>query len=83
MNYFSLLSGGSNGHICCHDMLPSSLVATHPIVFQIDRNSNRDHHTHNIASLLWYPNDNGLFITLGLDKKLKIWDANRVKVRQE
>ncbi|CAF1221397.1 unnamed protein product [Adineta steineri] len=78
-----LLSGGSNGHICCHDMLPSSLVTTHPIVFQIDRNSNRDHHTHNICSLLWYPNDNGLFVTLGLDKKLKIWDTNQVKMVDE
>ncbi|CAF1402885.1 unnamed protein product [Adineta ricciae] len=78
--YRYLLSGGSNGHICCHDMFPSSLVATHPIVFQIDRNTNRDHHTHNICSLIWYSNDNGMFITLGLDKKLKIWDTNRVKL---
>ncbi|CAF4784656.1 unnamed protein product, partial [Rotaria sp. Silwood2] len=31
----------------------------------------------------WYPNDNGLFITLGLDKKLKIWDTNRVKMVDE
>lgn len=61
-------------------MFPSNLVTKHPIIFQIDRNSNRDHHTHNIASLLWYSNDNGLFITLGLDKKMKIWDTNRLKV---
>ncbi|CAF3582288.1 unnamed protein product [Rotaria socialis] len=78
-----LLSGDASGHICCHDMFPSSLVATHPIIFQIDRNSNRDHHTHKICSLIWYPNDNGLFITLGLDKKLKIWDTNRVKMADE
>ena len=65
-------------------MLPSRLVATHPIVFQIDRHSAPiDHHTHHIASILWYPNDNGVFVTLGLDKKLKLWDTNRVKVRME
>ncbi|CAF1178172.1 unnamed protein product [Rotaria sp. Silwood1] len=81
--YRYLLSGGANGHICCHDMFPSRLIATHPIIFQIDRNSNRNHHTHNICSLLWYPNDNGLFITLSLDKKLKIWDTNRVKMVDE
>jgi WD40 repeat protein len=63
-------------------MFPSNLVTTHPIIFQIDRNSNRDHHTHNICSLLWYPNDNGLFVTLSLDKKLKIWDTNRLKVKR-
>ncbi|CAF0959359.1 unnamed protein product [Rotaria sordida] len=81
--YRYLLSGGANGHICCHDMFPSNLVVKHPIIFQIDRNSNQEHHTNNICSLLWYPNDNGLFITLGLDKKLKIWDTNRVKTADE
>ena len=65
-------------------MLPSSLVVNHPIVFQIDRRSSpKDHHTHNIVSLQWYPDDNGAFITLGLDKKLKIWDTNRMKVGSE
>jgi DNA excision repair protein ERCC-8 len=77
----SLLSAGINGYLCCHDMLPSSLVARHPLVFQIDRVSSPvDHHTHSIVSLDWYPTDNGLFVSLSMDKTLKIWDANRLKV---
>lgn len=65
-------------------MFPSRLVATHPIAFRLDRRSSpKDHHTHDVIALQWYPNDRGAFMTLGLDKKLKIWDANRLKVGSE
>ncbi|CAF0793998.1 unnamed protein product [Didymodactylos carnosus] len=83
IDYRYLLSGGLNGNICCHDMLPPDLVATHPVIFKIDRHTNSDHHTHSVSSILWYPHDNGLFITLALDKKLKLWDANRLKLADE
>ena len=81
VSIFSLLSGGVNGNICCHDLFPSRLVATHPILFQIDRTTcPKTCHNRAVSTIRWYSNDNGMFLTLAMDKKLKIWDTNRLQV---
>lgn len=36
-------------------------------------------HKYSVECVQWYPFDTGLFITSAMDKRLKLWDSNRMK----
>ncbi|KAI9555459.1 hypothetical protein GHT06_017974 [Daphnia sinensis] len=73
-----LLSGGADGSIHIHDVLNLSgnLQFTCKNVGKIDRQSNRYCHKYSVECVQWYPLDTGMFLSSGMDKHLKIWDAN-------
>lgn len=75
---FSLLSGSADGSIHIHDVLNQSgnLQFTCKNVGKIDRQSNRYCHKYSVECVQWYPLDTGMFLSSGMDKHLKIWDAN-------
>ncbi|ELU06884.1 hypothetical protein CAPTEDRAFT_147072 [Capitella teleta] len=79
-----LLSGSADGIVCVHDMENHNDVpkAEYPCVSTIGR-SNRYRHKHSVETVKWYPFDNGMFLTSGTDKVLKVWDANVLKTADE
>lgn len=73
---FSLLSGASDGSWYIHDTFnfTQSMDHTKRCVAQCP---SRTTHTRSIATVEWFPNDNGVFTTSGFDGKFCIWDPNR------
>ena len=79
-----LLCGGSDGAIYIHDTANfsgsprfcSRLVASVP-------RSARHAHVGSVESVQWYPLDHGIFTTSGMDRKLKVWDANEMRPADE
>ena len=76
----SLLSGGADGSTHIHDIfnLTGCSKYTCKRVCKIDRQSNRHCHKFSVECVQWYPLDTGMFLTSGMDKMLKIWDANQL-----
>jgi DNA excision repair protein ERCC-8 len=74
----SLLSGGADGSIHIHDVfnLTGNFQFTCKNVGKIDRQSNHHCHKYSVECVQWYPLDTGMFLSSGMDKNLKIWDAN-------
>lgn len=84
INQYYLLSGCADGSVYIHDLrnftgLPQF---TSKVICSIDKND-INAHRYSVECVQWYPFDNGLFITSGMDKKLKVWDANYVKPVEE
>lgn len=77
---FSLLSGGADGSIHVHDVLNLSGNVQHTCktICKIDRHSNQHCHKYSVECVQWYPLDTGMFLSSGMDKHLKIWDANQL-----
>ncbi|XP_067005408.2 DNA excision repair protein ERCC-8 [Anabrus simplex] len=75
-----LLSGSADGTIHIHDLHNFSGLPhfTSKLICKVDRN-NRNAHRYSVECVQWYPLDNGLFITSGMDKVIKIWDTNCMK----
>ena len=74
----SLLSGGADGSIHIHDVfnLTGNFQFTCKNVGKIDRHSSHHCHKYSVECVQWYPLDTGMFLSSGMDKNLKIWDAN-------
>jgi DNA excision repair protein ERCC-8 len=70
-----LLSGGLDGVICCFDVcgpVPGGPAKRQPPLFTAKQ------HEFNVASVLWYTVDTGLFLSGGSDATVRLWDTNRV-----
>lgn len=75
-----LLSGSADGCIHVHDLYnqSSSQQYTSKCICKIDRTS-RSCHKYSVECVQWYPTDTGLFISSGMDRNLRIWDANSLQ----
>ncbi|XP_013402996.1 DNA excision repair protein ERCC-8-like [Lingula anatina] len=80
-----LLSGSSSGEVVIHDLhnTTGSLKYTFKCVAHVKRpigrgrqNVSTHAHSGSVETAQWYPLDTGMFLTSGMDSKLKIWDAN-------
>lgn len=74
-----LVSGSADGTIHIYDLFNYTGLPhfTSKLLYQIDR-KNKNAHKHSIECVQWYPFDTGVFLTSGMDKHLKIWDANNM-----
>ncbi|THD18578.1 hypothetical protein D915_010769 [Fasciola hepatica] len=86
-----LLSGSSTGAISIHDTgssdaLVTSGQLTYPRVspFLSSPNQRGTHsRLRNLSPVIcvqWYPVDSGLFFTASVDKRIRLWDANKFQV---
>lgn len=77
---FSLLSGGADGSIHIHDVLnvTGNVQHTSKSLCKINRQNNPHGHLYSVECVQWYPLDTGMFLSSGMDKDLKIWDANQL-----
>jgi DNA excision repair protein ERCC-8 len=75
MNYFSLLTGCSDGTWYIHDTFNLSKRIDHEkkCVGQCTRGVA---HQRSIGTVEWYPSDNGMFVSSSSDGRLCLWDAN-------
>jgi len=75
-----LLSGSADGSLHIHDLYNFTGCPhfTAKLICKVDRNL-RTAHRYSVECVQWYPFDTGLFITSGMDKKLKVWDTNCMK----
>ena len=79
-----LLCGGSDGALHIHDTANHSGVPRFrsKLVAKVPKTA-RHAHVGSVESVQWYPLDHGIFTTSGMDKKLKIWDANEMRPADE
>ncbi|GLH12654.1 Protein will die slowly [Gryllus bimaculatus] len=79
-----LLSGCADGTVYIHDLYNFTGLPqyTSKLICSVDKTS-RSAHQYSVECVQWYPFDNGLFVSSGMDKKLKIWDANCLKPAEQ
>ncbi|KAG8227675.1 hypothetical protein J437_LFUL006986 [Ladona fulva] len=72
-----LLSGAKNGRIIIHDLQTSCGKRPYvaKVIQKIDR-ENPSAHKYSVERVQWYPHDSGMFVTSGMDKRVKVWDSN-------
>lgn len=72
-----MLSGCSDGSIYFHDLNNFTGKPNHTAscICKVPK-TNPNAHKYSVECATWYGNDNGLFITSGTDKLLKVWDSN-------
>ena len=84
-----LLSGGADGRVSLYDLKsntkPTSAadkIRCNCIVSAMSVSNSQQYSSHlnYVSSVQWYPIDNGLFCTSGLDGVLKLWDTNNFSV---
>jgi len=75
----SLLSGSADGSIHIHDVFnySGSLQCTCKSICKIDRQSPHCH-KYSVECVQWYPFDSGMFLSSGMDRCLKVWNANEL-----
>ncbi|XP_015928498.1 DNA excision repair protein ERCC-8 [Parasteatoda tepidariorum] len=71
-----LLSGGSKGSLCIHDLQNSTGKSSYKAKVVCQKMSA---HKFSITTVQWFPFDTGIFVTSGMDNKLKIWDTNSMR----
>ena len=79
-----LLCGSSDGALYIHDTANYSGIPRFcsKLVAKVPKTA-RHAHVGSVESVQWYPLDHGIFTTSGMDKKLKIWDANEMRPADE
>uniref|UniRef100_A0A0P4WMG1 Uncharacterized protein n=1 Tax=Scylla olivacea TaxID=85551 RepID=A0A0P4WMG1_SCYOL len=79
VDYKYLLCGLSDGGVAIYD---TSVVKEGCIYGEVGsiKGGQRGTHKYQVECVQWYPADAGLFSTSSRDKKIKIWDPNRMKV---
>ncbi|XP_063229887.1 DNA excision repair protein ERCC-8-like [Bacillus rossius redtenbacheri] len=72
-----LLCGLGDGSICIYNLYnyTGSPQFTCNVECMVDKN-NRHAHKFSTECVQWYPFDTGMFLSSGMDKKLKVWDTN-------
>lgn len=72
-----LISGSADGTIHFYDLFNYTGLPhfTSKLVYTICRR-NKYAHKHSVECVQWYPFDAGIFLTSGMDKKLKVWDTS-------
>ncbi|VDK64615.1 unnamed protein product [Anisakis simplex] len=78
----SLLCGSCNGVLSIVDLELSSLsneetAVEHPIIASTASHSS---HKYLITCCQWFPQDTGTFLSSSMDKTIKLWDTNRMRV---
>ena len=75
-----MLSGCADGTIYIHDLFNLSGSPSHTCkAVWKEKKATVNSHNASVETVQWYPFDMGLFVTSGLDKILKIWDANTLQ----
>ncbi|CAH0383456.1 unnamed protein product [Bemisia tabaci] len=75
-----MLSGCADGTIYIHDLFNLSGSPSHTCkAVWREKKATVNSHNASVETVQWYPFDMGLFVTSGLDKILKIWDANTLQ----
>ena len=77
-----MLSGASDACVAVYDLynMEKSPKCSHSSLFMID-SSNKYCHKYSVETVQWYPLDNGMFTSSGMDKVLKVWDTNSLIVK--
>ncbi|KAJ8889220.1 hypothetical protein PR048_008718 [Dryococelus australis] len=72
-----LLCGQGDGSICIYNVnnYTGTPHFTCNVECMVDKN-NRHAHKFSTECVQWYPFDTGMFLSSGMDKKLKVWDTN-------
>ncbi|KAG0726023.1 DNA excision repair protein ERCC-8 [Chionoecetes opilio] len=79
VDYKYLLCGQSDGGLAIYD---TSVVKEGCVYGEVGsiKGGRRGTHKYQVECVQWYPADAGLFSTSSRDKKVKIWDPNRMKL---
>ena len=79
-----LLCGSSDGSLYIHDTANHSGIpkSCSKLVAKVAKTAPHAH-VGSVESVQWYPLDHGIFTTSGMDRKLKIWDANELRPADE
>ncbi|XP_046405818.1 DNA excision repair protein ERCC-8-like [Ischnura elegans] len=79
-----LLSGGNDGGICVHDLMYYTGACSYSakVLHRIER-THPAAHKGSMECLQWYPFDSGLFVSTGMDRKVKLWDSNMMALAFE
>ena len=75
-----LLAGAADGTVYVHDTLnlEGRPKSGSRVVAHVGKSSAHAH-KFSVECATWYPEDHGIFVTSGFDKKVKLWDANELR----
>ncbi|CAH9144910.1 unnamed protein product [Cuscuta epithymum] len=80
-----LLSCASDASVAVYDVQRATgqegcgLIAQHRPLFVVDKRHEHGH-KYSVSTAIWYPVDNGLFITGSYDNHINVWDTNTTQV---
>ncbi len=78
-----LLCGAADGSVYVHDLenFSGEPSCRSRLVGSVRRGVTRGAHERSVECVQWYPGDHGIFVTSGMDGKVKVWDANELRGR--
>ena len=78
---FSLLSGGSDGRVCLHDVEDGAVRSGMTTVALKGQSRGANTHTALVSAVSWFPWENSLFITSSYDGSIRVWDPHAMQAR--
>lgn len=79
-----LLCGSCNGILSIVDLeMPLPANSALPVEHSVVSSNNRLDHRFLITKCQWYPQDTSMFLSSSMDRTVKLWDANNMKVVDE